>query len=99
MTAAFVLSNGGSLGAIRVGRLRAILEAGITPELIVGSSAAAVNGGWLAGRPDREGVLALAKVWQGLSRAEVFPARPLLGRSGVLGRRQNVVPTAACAVS
>ena len=92
MTTAFVLSGGGSLGAIQVGGLRALHEAGITPDLIVGSSAGAVNGGWLAGRPNLEGVLALATMWQGLSRAEVFPARPLLGLSGVLGRRRNVVP-------
>jgi NTE family protein len=92
MTTAFVLSGGGSLGAIQAGGLRALVEAGITPDLVVGSSAGAVNGAWLAGRPDLDGVLALADVWRGLSRAEVFPTRPLLGLLGLLGRRRNLVP-------
>jgi NTE family protein len=40
---AFVLSGGGSLGAIQVGMLRALYERGIAPDLIVGTSAGATS--------------------------------------------------------
>jgi NTE family protein len=39
MPVAFVLSGGASLGAIQVGMLRALVERGIRPDLVVGTSA------------------------------------------------------------
>ena len=50
-TTAFVLSGGASLGAIQVGMLRALYERGIAPDLIVGTSAGAMNGAFIASRP------------------------------------------------
>ncbi len=35
---AFVLGGGGSRGALQVGAMRALLEEGIVPDLLVGSS-------------------------------------------------------------
>lgn len=92
MTTAFVLSGGAGLGAIQVGMLLGLAEAGITPDLIVGTSVGAVNGGWIASRPDLAGVTALADLWRSLSRSDVFPTRPLAGLLGFLGRRPNLVP-------
>jgi NTE family protein len=37
-TTAFVLGGGGVLGAGEVGMLRALLEAGVVPDLVVGTS-------------------------------------------------------------
>jgi NTE family protein len=45
---AFVLSGGGARGALQVGGLRALLEAGIYPDMIVGTSVGAVNAAFLA---------------------------------------------------
>jgi NTE family protein len=53
-TVAFVLSGGASLGAIQVGMLRALYERGIRPDLIVGTSAGALNGAYIASRPPGE---------------------------------------------
>src|ERR1700757_4183662 len=92
MTTAFVLSGGASLGAIQVGMILGLAEAGITPELIVGTSVGAVNGGWVASAPDIAGIEALADVWRSLSRNDVFPTRPILGLLGFLGRRPHLVP-------
>lgn len=39
MSTAFVLSGGGSLGAVQVGMLHALIERDETPDLIVGTSA------------------------------------------------------------
>jgi predicted acylesterase/phospholipase RssA len=77
MTTAFVLSGGASLGSIQVGMLFALAEAGIAPEMIVGTSVGAVHGGWIASRPDLAGVTALADLWQSLSRSDVLPTRPV----------------------
>lgn len=87
-----MLSGGASLGAIHVGMLLALAEEGITPDLIVGTSVGAVNGGWIASRPDTAGIRGLADLWLSLSRKDVFPARPLAGMMGFLGRRPHLIP-------
>src|SRR5690349_24565476 len=48
---AFVLGGGGVLGAHEVGMLRALAEAGITPDVIVGTSVGAINGAFVAADP------------------------------------------------
>ena len=48
---AFVLSGGGSLGAMQAGQLQALFEAGITPDLVIGMSAGALNGATIAYQP------------------------------------------------
>ncbi|MCC7320864.1 MAG: patatin-like phospholipase family protein [Rubellimicrobium sp.] len=70
---AFVFAGGGSLGAIQVGMLQALLEAGVTPDFVVGTSVGALNAAFFAGSPDLEGVARLAGVWRGLRRNDVFP--------------------------
>ena len=52
---AFVLSGGASLGAIQVGMLQALYEREIEPDLIVASSAGALNGAFIASRPQVPG--------------------------------------------
>src|ERR671910_463212 len=48
MTTAFVLSGGGSLGAVQVGMLRALAERRVAPDLLVGTSAGALNAAFVA---------------------------------------------------
>lgn len=45
---AFVLGGGGARGALQVGALRALLEAGLRPDLWAGTSIGAVNASYLA---------------------------------------------------
>src|SRR5260370_42443118 len=52
MTRAFVLGGGGLLGAHEVGMLRALSEAGIRPDLVVGTSIGAINGVLVAADPE-----------------------------------------------
>jgi NTE family protein len=92
MTTAFVLSGGASLGAVQVGMLLGLADEGITPDLIVGTSVGAVNGGWIASRPDGTGIGALADLWLSLSRKDIFPTHPIAGLLGFLGRRPHLVP-------
>lgn len=69
---AFVFSGGGSLGAAQVGSLRALLEAGITPDLLVGCSVGALNAAFLGIEPTLDRVHELERVWKGLGREHVF---------------------------
>lgn len=88
MNTAFVLSGGGSLGAVQVGMLQALGERGVHPDLLVGTSAGAVNALWVAQYGMSTGSLAgLADIWQQLRRREIFPVRPVPVLQGLLGRR------------
>jgi NTE family protein len=90
---AFVLSGGASLGAIQVGMLTALYERGIAPDVIVGTSAGALNGAFIASRPQTPATAeALGEVWRGLRRGQVFPLNPLTGLLGFLGSSDHLVP-------
>ena len=89
---AFVLSGGASLGAVQVGMLKALFEAGIRPTSVIGTSVGAVNGAFLAAYPDDGGVARLERLWLGLSRSDIFPTRPFGGLMGFVGRRNHLVP-------
>src|SRR5688500_11005790 len=90
---AFVLSGGASLGSIQVGMLRALYERGIEPDFIVGASAGALNGAFIAARPQTvETADELAEIWIGLRRGKVFPLQPLTGLFGFTGLRRHMVP-------
>jgi NTE family protein len=90
---AFVLSGGASLGAIQVGMLHALYERGIAPDVIVGTSAGAMNGAFIASRPQTVGTArALGAIWRDLRRGQVFPLNPLTGLFGFLGARDHLVP-------
>lgn len=90
---AFVLSGGASLGAIQAGMLRALYERGINPDVIVGTSAGAMNGAFIASRPQTVATAdALAAVWRDLKRGQVFPLNPITGLLGFVGARDHLVP-------
>ena len=90
---AFVLSGGAGLGAIQVGMLRALYEHGVSPDVIVGTSAGALNGAFIASRPQTIATAdALATIWRDLRRGQVFPVNPVTGLLGFLGARDHLVP-------
>jgi NTE family protein len=69
---AFVLGGGGVLGACEVGMLRALLEAGVEPDLVLGTSVGAINGAVFAAEPGLEAVARLETVWTELDARGVF---------------------------
>lgn len=87
MSTAFVLTGGGSLGAVQVGMLQALADHGVEPDLLVGTSAGALNAAWVAGRGlGGTSLEELAAVWTGLRRRDVFPADPGAVVRGLTGR-------------
>jgi NTE family protein len=85
---AFVLGGGGVLGATQVGMLRALLEAGVRPDLILGTSVGAVNGAVIAARPSGDGVQELADLWQSMTDSGVFTDN-MLARASTLVRHRT----------
>jgi NTE family protein len=91
MTTAFVLSGGGSLGAVQVGMLQALAERDLRPDLLVGTSAGAVNAAYIAGYGmDRSALDRLADIWRGLRRNDVFPLEPLRHLLALAGSRPSL---------
>jgi NTE family protein len=90
-TTAFVLQGGGSLAAGQVGMLRALFEAGIRPDLVVGSSAGALNAVAFAQNPTEAGLDELQELWSRLRRSDIFPFRARHLVHGLTGRRSGLV--------
>lgn len=71
---ALVIGGGGALGAAQVGVGLALEDAGFVPDLIVGTSAGALNGVIVAAHPGAAAPW-LASVWAHVRRAEILPVR------------------------
>ncbi|HEX3786990.1 MAG TPA: patatin-like phospholipase family protein [Pseudonocardiaceae bacterium] len=91
MTISFVLAGGGALAATQVGMLRALLEAGVRPDLVVGTSAGAINGFCFAEHPNEDGVDRLTGLWGRMRRRDVFPVDPRFIAAGLVGLRDGLV--------
>jgi len=95
MSTAFVFAGGGSLGAVEVGMVHALVERGVRPDFVVGASVGAINAVYYAGAPDAAGVERLAGVWRRLRRADVFPVSMVRGVLGFLRGSTSLVDPSA----
>lgn len=86
---AFVLGGGGRLGAHEVGMLRALLERGIRPDLVVGTSIGAINGAAVAASTAESAVTRLEAMWMRLEGSDAFEGGSMLGRLGTLARTRT----------
>src|SRR5947209_7817387 len=87
---AFVLGGGGNLGAVQVGMLQALLEAGIEPEVVIGCSVGALNAAGLAADPTLSGVRKMRQIWLDLNGDELWPAGRISGL-WMLGRKGQAI--------
>jgi NTE family protein len=86
---AFVLGGGGGpLGAHEVGMLRALIERGIVPDLVLGTSVGAINGAAVAADPSAAGVQRLARLWSEIGGRGVFGGS-VLRRAATLARTRT----------
>lgn len=92
---AIVFPGGGSLGAVQVGMLRALVEANVRFDMVVGASVGAINGAYFAARPDSDGVEALAGFWRGLSKTDIFPLSWIDTCRGLIKRRGYLLQPSA----
>jgi len=91
MPTAFVFAGGGSLGAVQVGMLKALVAGGVSADMTVGASVGAINAAFFAADTTAQGVAHLEATWRGIRRQDVFPGpsvramlRVLRGRSHLL---------------
>jgi NTE family protein len=70
---AFVLSGGGNQGVTQVGMLQALIERDIVPDVVIGTSAGALNGAAVSYAPNLTGIDRLGAAWSALTTDDVFP--------------------------
>ena len=95
MKTVFVMTGGGSLGAVQVGMLKALLGAGLMPDAVVGVSAGALNGALLARNPSLATVQALEVLWRNTGTRQALglswrSALAMLGLGGELGHSRGL---------
>lgn len=90
MSVAFVLGGGGHMGAFEVGMLRALLEASIKPDLVVGTSVGALNGAAIANDPSLETLERLKDVWLGVDEDSIFGGSLLAGALNMFRSRTHL---------
>jgi len=91
---AFVLGGGGVFGATQVGMLRALVEAGIRPDVILGTSVGAVNGAVIAADPSDTGVKGLTDLWRSMGAMGIF-SENVLTRATTLAKHRTHLYSAA----
>jgi NTE family protein len=81
---AFVLGGGGHRGAYEVGMLKALADAGIEADIVLGTSIGAINGALHAADPSSEGIEHLEQLWRDLEFGDLFPG-------GLWGRARTAI--------
>ncbi|MGZ4596793.1 MAG: patatin-like phospholipase family protein [Actinomycetes bacterium] len=89
---AFVLGGGGMLGANEVGMLRALLEEGVRPDLVVGTSVGAINGAAVAADPTVSAVVRLTEVWHRVADTDLYSGSALRRVRHLARTRTHVHP-------
>lgn len=73
---AFVLPGGGALGSYQVGVLRALTEAGVQPDLLIGVSAGSVNAALFAWNSGLDGIARVEAIWRTIRRRDLMRLHP-----------------------
>jgi NTE family protein len=69
----FILSGGAARGAVHVGMMQTLLEAGIVPHALVGTSVRALNAAFMGWQTGLDRVHELAEQWLRLTTRDIFP--------------------------
>ncbi len=74
---AIALSGGGNRGPLQIGALQALAEAGLWPDLWVGTSAGALNAAYVAARGTPDALADLVRLWREVRPEDVYPGNLL----------------------
>lgn len=88
---AVVMSGASNFGAMQAGAMEVLFEAGMMPEMAVGTSAGGLNAIWVAANPDLEGVHALQSTWLAAGPKQVGVPTPLNAIHRLLRKEDSVV--------
>lgn len=87
---AFVLGGGGHMGAYEIGMLRALVEEGIRPDVVVGTSVGALNGAAIAADVSPSTVKRLRAAWMTLDYDRVFGGSMFAGAANLIRSRTHL---------
>ena len=94
MTTAFVLSGGGNRGPLQVGALAALLERGIVPDMMVGTSAGSLNSGFMAAKgPELATIPLLMDAWRSATGEVVYPGNVFTIAGRLIDGQDGLFPT------
>lgn len=71
-----VLQGGGALGAFQIGAYKALHEAGIEPDWVIGTSIGAVNAALITGAHPEDRIARLDDFWRGMELRKLAPWLP-----------------------
>lgn len=77
-------------GACEIGMLQALVEAGISPDLVLGTSVGAINGAVVADQPAGGSVERLADLWRDLTSGDVFGGSVFMQTATLVRTRTHV---------
>jgi NTE family protein len=90
---AFVLSGAGNRGPLEVGALKALAEHGLQPDFIVGTSAGAINGCYVASRGlSLETLEAVHQQWHRATTKLIYPGNIVTAAWRVLRKQNSLYP-------
>jgi predicted acylesterase/phospholipase RssA len=92
---ALVLSGAANFGAMQAGAVEVLFEAGLRPDMIVGSSAGALNAIYLAEEPTPAGARRLQAQWSRAGPEEVGVPRPVAAMRRLVTQKDSLVDNAA----
>ena len=87
---AVVLSGGGSLGAYEIGVIDTLVRRHVVPDLIVGTSAGAINGAYWALHSGGDVAESLLETWQSCRSEELLPGGRLAALRSLLANRNHL---------
>ena len=88
---ALVLSGAGNFGPMQVGALEVLLEQEFHPEIVVGTSAGALNAVYFASDPTLAGMNRLANAWRGVGDDEVGMPSLISGVRRLITRQDGLI--------
>jgi NTE family protein len=88
---AIVMSGAANFGAMQAGALEVILGRGFHPELVVGSSAGALNAIYLAADPTPERVTLLQEMWRAAGPDQVGVPKPFIALRRLVQQKDGLI--------
>jgi NTE family protein len=90
---ALVLSGAANFGAMQAGALQALFEYGFKPDMVVGTSAGALNAIQVASNPTEQGIVQLRKLWENVSPQYTGKPTLISGIRRALTRKESLLVT------
>jgi NTE family protein len=88
---AIVMSGAANFGAMQAGALEIVMQSGVKPRMLVGSSAGALNAIYLAADPSVERVRELQGMWRAAGPAEVGVPKPFVALRRIVQQKDGLI--------